>query len=86
MSRVQWTRERFGLPAQAAILQRANEITRGTSERDRQLYSYAQKTQIEVKPLIQELQEREAHLLKLEAKLDLTAPGQFSSESDITQT
>ena len=80
LSRAQWVRERFALPAQAAILQRAQEITRGTGERDHQLRSFAQKTLHEAQTLIQELEVREARLAELEAKHRLISTGQCSSE------
>ena len=82
LSRAQWTRERFGLTTQAAVLQRANEITRGTGERDRQLESYAQKTLLKAETLIQELQAREARLLELEAKLGLTASDDILNDAN----
>ena len=69
MSRAQWTRVKFGLPAQAALLQRAREITRGTGERDRQLRSFAHKTMLEAQALIKELEAREARVLAMEARL-----------------
>lgn len=71
MSRAQWTRVKFGLPAQAALLQRAREITRGTGERDRQLRSFAHKTMLEAQLLIKELEAREARVLAMEARLGL---------------
>ncbi len=74
MSRAQWTRVKFGLPAQAALLQRAREITRGTGERDRQLRSFAHKTMLEAQSLIKELEAREARVLALEARLGLKPP------------
>lgn len=72
MSRAQWTRVKFGLPAQAALLQRAKEITRGDGERDRQLRTFAQKTLLEAEALIRQLEIREACLAELEAKLGLS--------------
>ena len=74
MSRAQWTRVKFGLPAQAALLQRAREITRGTGERDRQLRAFAQKTMLEAKALMDELEAREARVLALEAKYGSSEP------------
>ena len=82
MSRAQWTRVKFGLPAQAALLQRAREITRGTGERDRQLRSYAHKTMLEAQLLIKELEAREARVLALEARLGLKPPAPDSNDPD----
>ena len=75
MSRAQWTRVKFGLPAQAALLQRAREITRGTGERDRQLRSFAEKTMLEAQALIKQLEAREARILELEARHGLGIQG-----------
>ncbi len=82
MSRAQWTRVKFGLPAQAALLQRAREITRGTGERDRQLRSFAQKTMLEAQALIKELEAREARVLAMEARLGLKPPAPDSNDPD----
>lgn len=82
MSRAQWTRVKFGLPAQAALLQRAREITRGTGERDRQLRSFAHKTMLEAQLLIKELEAREARVLALEARLGLKPPVSDSNDPD----
>jgi hypothetical protein len=82
MSRAQWTRLKFGLPAQAALLQRAREITRGTGERDRQLRSFAHKTMLEAQALIKELEAREARVLALEARLGLKPPVPDSNNPD----
>jgi len=82
MSRAQWTRVKFGLPAQAALLQRAREITRGTGERDRQLRSFAHKTMLEAQLLIKELEAREARVLALEARLGLKPPAPDSNAPD----
>ncbi len=83
MSRAQWTRVKFGLPAQAALLQRAREIARGTGERDRQLRSFAEKTMLEAQALIEQLDLREARVLALEAKHGLTPTDPRTSESDL---
>lgn len=82
MSRAQWTRVKFGLPAQAALLQRAREITRGTGERDRQLRSFAHKTMLEAQLLIKELEAREARVQALEARLGLKLPVSDSNDPD----
>lgn len=82
MSRAQWTRVKFGLPAQAALLQRAREITRGTGERDRQLRSFAHKTMLEAQLLIKELETREARVLALEARLGLEPPAPDLNDPD----
>ena len=82
MSRAQWTRVKFGLPAQASLLQRAREITRGTGERDRQLRSFAHKTMLEAQLLIKELEAREARVLALEARLGLKPPVSDSNDPD----
>lgn len=82
MSRAQWTRVKLGLPAQAALLQRAREITRGTGERDRQLRSFAHKTMLEAQLLIKELEAREARVLALEARLGLKPPAPDSNDPD----
>lgn len=83
MSRAQWTRVKFGLPAQAALLQRAREITRGAGERDRQLRSFAHKTMLEAQALIKELEAREARVLALEARLGLNPPMPDSNDPDM---
>ena len=80
MSRAQWTRVKFGLPAQAALLQRAREITRGKGERDSQIRSFARKTMLEAQALIKELEAREARVLALEANLGLSPPDPGTSE------
>lgn len=82
MSRTQWTRVKFGLPAQAALLQRAREIARGTDERDRQLRLFAKKTMLEVDALMKLLEAREARVLELEAKHGLGANDAHSSEPE----
>ena len=82
MSRAQWTRVKFGLPAQAALLQRAREITRGTGERDRQLQSFAHKTMLEAQALIEELEVREARILAMEARLGLNPQDPCSNDPD----
>lgn len=82
MSRAQWTRMKFGLPAQAALLQRAREIARGTGERDRQLRSFAHKTMLEAQALIKQLEAREARVLALEAKHGLTGLDPHSTDPD----
>lgn len=71
MSRAQWTRVKFGLSAQAALLQRAREITRGKGERDRQMRSFAEKTMLEAQALIKQLEAREARIRELEARYGL---------------
>ena len=58
----------------AALLQRTREITRWTGERDRQLYAFAQKTMLEAKILMDELEAREARVLALEAKYGSSEP------------
>jgi len=68
MSRAQWTRVKFGLSAQAALLQRAREITRAKGERDRQMRSFAEKTMLEAQALIKQLEAREARIRELEAR------------------
>lgn len=68
MSRAQWTRVKFGLSAQAALLQRAREITRAKGERDRQMHSFAEKTMLEAQALIKQLEAREARIRELEAR------------------
>jgi len=75
MSRAQWTQVKLGLPAQAALLKRAQAITRGTDERDIQLRAFAHNTMLEAQALIQELEAREARVLALEAKHGLSEPG-----------
>ena len=82
MSRAQWTRVKFGLPAQAALLQRAREITRWTGERDRQLRSFAHKTMLEAQALIEELEVREARVLAMEARLGLNPQPPCSNDPD----
>lgn len=82
MSRAQWTRVKLGLPAQAALLQRAREITRGTGERDRQLRSFAHKTMLEAQALIEELEVREARVLAMEARLGLNPQAPCSNDPD----
>lgn len=82
MSRAQWTRVKFGLPAQAALLQRAREITRGTGERDRQLRSFAEKTMLEAQALIKQLEAREARILELEARHGLGIQGVHPEEPE----
>lgn len=82
MSRAQWTRVKFGLPAQAALLQRAREITRGTGERDRQLRSFAHKTMLEAQALIEELEVREARVLAMESRLGLNPQAPCSNDPD----
>lgn len=74
MSRAQWTRVKFGLPAQAALLQRTREITPGTDDRDRQLRALAQKTMLEAKAWTDELEAREARSLTLVAKYGSSEP------------
>lgn len=73
MSRAQWTRVKFGLSAQAALLQRASEITRGAGERDRQLRSFAEKTMLEA---------HEARILELEARHGLGIQGAHPKEPE----
>jgi len=82
MSRAQWTRVKFGLPARAALLQRAREITRGTGERDRQLRSFAEKTMLEAQALIKQLEAREARILELEARHGLGIQGVHPDEPE----
>jgi hypothetical protein len=83
MSRAQWTRVKLGLPAQAALLQRAREITRGTDERDRQLRLFAQKTMLEARAMINALEAREARILALEVKHGLTGFDEELSDPNI---
>lgn len=58
----------------AALLQRAREITRWIGERDRPLHAFAQKTMLEAKILMDELEAREARVLALEAKYGSSEP------------
>ena len=74
MSRAQWTQVKFGLTAQAALLQRARAITQGTDQRDRQLRTFAHKTMLEAQTLMKELEIREARVLALEAEYGSSEP------------
>ena len=80
MSRAQWAQVKFGLPAQAAVLQRAREIVRGTDECDLELRAFAHKTMLETQAVLKELEMREARVLALEAKQGLTWPDSGSND------
>ncbi len=75
LSRAEWTQERLALPVQAAIFQRAKEITEGNGESERQLRAFAQKTLLEAQTLIEALDAREARLAEREAKLESYSSG-----------
>lgn len=83
LSRAEWTQERSALPAQAAMFQRAKEITKGNGERELQLRAFAQKTLLEAQSLIKELDAREARLAEREARLELPEPEPYSSGPDM---
>lgn len=75
MSRAEWKQVKLGLPAQAALLKRAQAITRGTDARDLELRAFAHNSMLEARALIKDLEEREARVLALEAKHGLIEPG-----------
>jgi hypothetical protein len=75
MSRAEWKQVKLGLPAQAALLKRAQAITRGTDARDLELRAFAHNSMLEAQALIKDLEEREARVLALEAKHGLIEPG-----------
>ncbi|MEA9557792.1 hypothetical protein VC273_18395 [Xanthomonas nasturtii] len=70
------------VPAQAALLQRAREITHGTGERDCQSRSFAHAPMLEAQLLIKELGAQEARVLVLEASLGLKPPLSDSNDPD----
>jgi hypothetical protein len=82
LSRVQWMRERFTLSSQATLLQRAQEITRGNGERERQLRLFVEKALHEAEALVKNLDEREARIAELEASLGLSPKGD-SDKTDL---
>ena len=60
-----------------AAAQRAREITRAKGERDRQMRSFAEKPCSKRRPLIKQLEAREARIRELEARHGLWAFGVF---------